>query len=82
MICVEKFQDFPQLGRFTLRDEGKTMFHGLVELQFQIVLKICQFFGYGSSIKSVRDYKWLQFDCREDGCYWKDREPSNKFLKS
>jgi peptide chain release factor subunit 3 len=22
LICVEKFEDFPQLGRFTLRDEG------------------------------------------------------------
>lgn len=24
-ICVEKFADYPQLGRFTLRDEGKTI---------------------------------------------------------
>ena len=24
-ICVEKFSDFPQLGRFTLRDEGTTV---------------------------------------------------------
>ena len=24
-ICVEKFSDVPQLGRFTLRDEGKTI---------------------------------------------------------
>ena len=21
-VCVEKFADYPQLGRFTLRDEG------------------------------------------------------------
>ena len=21
-VCVEKFSDYPQLGRFTLRDEG------------------------------------------------------------
>ncbi|KAG5122127.1 hypothetical protein JHK84_040467 [Glycine max] len=24
-ICIEKFSDFPQLGRFTLRTEGKTV---------------------------------------------------------
>jgi len=23
MICLEAFKDFPQMGRFTLRDEGK-----------------------------------------------------------
>ena len=26
MICVEKFSDFPQLGRFTLRTEGNFIF--------------------------------------------------------
>ncbi|ERM93945.1 hypothetical protein AMTRI_Chr12g272070 [Amborella trichopoda] len=30
MICVEKFSDFPQLGRFTLRSEGKTIAVGKV----------------------------------------------------
>eukprot|EP00249_Psilotum_nudum_P023933 c29030_g2_i3 orf=972-2195(-) len=29
-ICVERFEDFPQLGRFTLRDEGKTVAIGKV----------------------------------------------------
>eukprot|EP01018_Ginkgo_biloba_P031390 Gb_17011 [translate_table: standard] len=29
-ICVEKFSDFAQLGRFTLRDEGKTVAIGKV----------------------------------------------------
>ncbi|KAF3498327.1 hypothetical protein DY000_02057463 [Brassica cretica] len=29
-ICVEKFSDFPQLGRFTLRTEGKTVAVGKV----------------------------------------------------
>ena len=24
VICLETFHDFPQMGRFTLRDEGKT----------------------------------------------------------
>jgi peptide chain release factor subunit 3 len=24
-ICIETFKDFPQLGRFMLRDEGKTI---------------------------------------------------------
>lgn len=26
VICVEKFSDFPQLGRFTLRTEGDSVF--------------------------------------------------------
>jgi peptide chain release factor subunit 3 len=30
LICVEKFEDFPQLGRFTLRDEGKTVAIGKI----------------------------------------------------
>jgi len=29
--CLEKFKDVPQLGRFTLRDEGKTIAIGKVE---------------------------------------------------
>ncbi|KAI0055038.1 hypothetical protein BV25DRAFT_1816203, partial [Artomyces pyxidatus] len=29
-ICVERFADYPQLGRFTLRDEGKTIAIGKV----------------------------------------------------
>jgi peptide chain release factor subunit 3 len=30
IICLEPFKDFPQLGRFTLRDEGKTIGIGKV----------------------------------------------------
>ena len=30
MICVEKFSDFQQLGRFTLRTEGKTVAVGKI----------------------------------------------------
>ncbi|XP_073142561.1 uncharacterized protein [Henckelia pumila] len=30
LICIEKFSDFPQLGRFTLRTEGKTVAVGKV----------------------------------------------------
>ncbi|MQL94638.1 hypothetical protein Taro_027286, partial [Colocasia esculenta] len=30
LICIEKFSDFPQLGRFTLRTEGKTIAIGKV----------------------------------------------------
>ncbi|XP_047948249.1 eukaryotic peptide chain release factor GTP-binding subunit ERF3A isoform X3 [Salvia hispanica] len=30
MICIEKYSDFPQLGRFTLRTEGKTVAVGKV----------------------------------------------------
>ncbi|ETW76653.1 hypothetical protein HETIRDRAFT_389700 [Heterobasidion irregulare TC 32-1] len=29
-ICVERFADYPQLGRFTLRDEGKTIAIGKI----------------------------------------------------
>jgi len=29
-VCVERFKDYPQLGRFTLRDEGKTIAIGKV----------------------------------------------------
>lgn len=30
IICMETFKDFPQMGRFTLRDEGKTIAIGKV----------------------------------------------------
>jgi peptide chain release factor subunit 3 len=29
-ICLETYKDYPQLGRFTLRDEGKTIAMGKV----------------------------------------------------
>ncbi|CAA7259733.1 unnamed protein product [Cyclocybe aegerita] len=29
-VCVEKFADYPQLGRFTLRDEGRTVAIGKI----------------------------------------------------
>ncbi|KII94840.1 hypothetical protein PLICRDRAFT_169555 [Plicaturopsis crispa FD-325 SS-3] len=29
-VCVERFRDYPQLGRFTLRDEGRTIAIGRV----------------------------------------------------
>ena len=29
-ICVELFSDVPQLGRFTLRDEGRTIAIGKI----------------------------------------------------
>lgn len=31
-VCIETFKDHPQLGRFTLRDEGKTIAIGKVRL--------------------------------------------------
>jgi len=31
-VCVERFVDYPQLGRFTLRDEGRTIAIGKVWL--------------------------------------------------
>ena len=39
VICMETFKDHPQLGRFTLRDEGKK----------EIPSKIQRFFCYNSS---------------------------------
>ncbi|KAI9650634.1 translation termination factor GTPase eRF3 [Ciborinia camelliae] len=29
-VCVEKFEDYPQLGRFTLRDQGQTIAIGKI----------------------------------------------------
>jgi len=29
-VCVERFADYAQLGRFTLRDEGKTIAIGKI----------------------------------------------------
>jgi peptide chain release factor subunit 3 len=29
-ICVERFEDYPQLGRFTLRDQGQTIAIGKI----------------------------------------------------
>ncbi len=33
LVCVERFSDYPQLGRFTLRDEGKTIAIGKVRIR-------------------------------------------------
>ena len=33
-VCVERFIDYPQLGRFTLRDEGKTIAIGKVRFNY------------------------------------------------
>jgi hypothetical protein len=30
LICIENFSDFPQLGRFTLRTEGKLLMVGRI----------------------------------------------------
>jgi len=30
-VCCEKFDDMPQLGRFTLRDEEKTIATGIIK---------------------------------------------------
>lgn len=30
LICMETFKNFPQMGRFTLRDEGKTIAIGKI----------------------------------------------------
>jgi hypothetical protein len=44
LICVEKFEDFPQLGRFTLRDEGTfvcSVSDATVTLNFQFASLDC-----------------------------------------
>lgn len=33
-VCVERFVDYPQLGRFTLRDEGRTIAIGKVRFNY------------------------------------------------
>ena len=30
LVCVERFEDYPQMGRFTLRDQGQTIAIGKV----------------------------------------------------
>jgi peptide chain release factor subunit 3 len=29
-VCIEKFEDYPQMGRFTLRDQGQTIAIGKI----------------------------------------------------
>ena len=31
-VCVEKFEDYPQLGRFTLRDQVRSVYHSILQL--------------------------------------------------
>lgn len=44
LICMESFKDFPQMGRFTLRDEGNYM--DIIKLyQYQCYCKTIQVIG-------------------------------------
>jgi hypothetical protein len=47
-VCMEKFADFPQLGRFTLRDEGKTIAIGKARFS-----RCPAYVSLRSSLKSV-----------------------------
>lgn len=50
-ICVEKFSDFPQLGRFTLRTEGKDFKRLVLNAMQNIITKrniMCMLFGVWS----------------------------------
>ena len=38
LMCVEKFSDFPQLGRFTLRTEGDKVFPFLGGFHIYLIL--------------------------------------------
>jgi peptide chain release factor subunit 3 len=37
LICLETFKDFPQMGRFTLRDEGANILHDALWLHSVIL---------------------------------------------
>ena len=47
-ICIERFVDYPQLGRFTLRDEGKTIAIGKVSCTAELcsTCTLMQFVGF------------------------------------
>lgn len=36
VICMEPFKDFPQMGRFTLRDEGISLYSLPTKLVYQL----------------------------------------------
>lgn len=40
VICMEPFKDFPQMGRFTLRDEGTGINFYLLKRRLQIILTL------------------------------------------
>jgi len=42
LVCLETYKDFPQMGRFTLRDEGDYIITGLI-LEIHLAIKILIF---------------------------------------
>lgn len=40
MICLETFKDFPQMGRFTLRDEGIQFIKKIMQVQVLVNIEI------------------------------------------
>jgi peptide chain release factor subunit 3 len=49
-ICIETYKDYPQLGRFTLRDEGKTIAVGKVRRPFTFVVSLLLIFFLGVEV--------------------------------
>ncbi|EIN10765.1 eukaryotic polypeptide chain release factor 3 [Punctularia strigosozonata HHB-11173 SS5] len=41
-VCVERFADYPQLGRFTLRDEGKTIAIGKITKLIEAIDEVAE----------------------------------------
>lgn len=49
-ICLETFKDFPQMGRFTLRDEGQ--YHVSIGYTLNIAAHLNSGNGYGAKTKA------------------------------
>jgi len=47
VICMEQFKLFPQMGRFTLRDEGNSLHCGQHLVQFESSLLGCDSMSLG-----------------------------------
>lgn len=70
VICLEAFKDFPQMGRFTLRDEGKCavscLMHRLLLLLPLIVTHIvrvsCLYYSHTDILYFCRSELWVGWD--------------------
>ena len=61
-MCVERFADYPQLGRFTPRDEGRTIAIGKVS-----GFVSCCLFGFLGGHRVAFDTEFADQHSREDG---------------
>ena len=65
VICMEAFKDHPQMGRFTLRDEGMSTCH----VRFLSL--------FPSTLCFILAILRLQF-IRQDGRHWQDSQDSRR----